>query len=90
MGVVMVASAHGRTSNALRVPTRFRYCDAVGTVVPETTIHSDSIQLSWCCRTCRRDWPITAEDQQLVERRQGLPDRRQEHAANVGTENHHS
>jgi hypothetical protein len=46
-----------------------------GTIVAETTISGGELSLTWCCRTCQREWPIAAEEQEL-ERRAGNPDTR--------------
>jgi hypothetical protein len=43
----------------------------------ETTITGGVAVLTWCCRTCGRDWLITSEDQ-LPERRMGARERRRE------------
>ena len=59
-----------------RVPKRCKRCGALGTVTAETTIARGSVRLTWCCRACTNEWPITRGEQQLLERRAGKPDRR--------------
>jgi hypothetical protein len=59
-----------------RVPARCKLCGAAGTVVAETTIARGSVRLTWCCRACENEWPITRGEQELVERRDGKSDRR--------------
>jgi hypothetical protein len=57
-----------------RVPAKCPHCQASGPIVPETTIKGDSVVMTWCCRTCSQEWPVTVRDQ--IERRTGQPDRR--------------
>ena len=57
-----------------RVPPLCPFCDATGTIVPETTVKAGNVVLTWCCKSCSKDWPITVEEQ--IERRKGGPDRR--------------
>jgi hypothetical protein len=52
-----------------RVPTRCRVCGALGTVNAETTITAGSVRLTWCCRACGHEWPITRGEQESTERR---------------------
>jgi hypothetical protein len=59
-----------------RLPAQCKYCAAAGTVTPEHTIKGDSVTLTWCCRRCGREWPITAAEQHAIDRRTGQPDRR--------------
>ena len=59
----------------LRVPERCKFCLTAGRVKPEQTITGSTVVLKWCCDACHQDWPVT-EDEQIAERRQGLPDRR--------------
>jgi len=43
----------------------------------ETTIERGLVRLTWHCRACSGEWPITrGETNQSTERRSGLPDRR--------------
>lgn len=51
-------------------------CAAIGSVVPEITIHGEAVVLTWWCQTCSHEWSVSPEEQQTVERRQGLPDSR--------------
>jgi hypothetical protein len=55
-----------------KVPKRCKLCGALGTVTPETTITRGSVRLTWCCRSCGNDWPIT-RGEQLIERHEGKP-----------------
>ena len=59
-----------------RRPAECVLCGAVGTVMPETTIHGDSVFLAWCCGKCQGEWPITPDELEAIERRRGLEDRR--------------
>jgi len=59
-----------------RVPKRCKLCGALGTVTPETTITRGSVRLTWCCRSCGNDWPITRGEQVVIERRGVKPHRR--------------
>ena len=59
-----------------RVPVRCKLCGALGSVTAETTITSGIVKLAWCCRVCNGEWPITRGEQELIERREGKPDRR--------------
>jgi hypothetical protein len=45
-------------------------------IVAETTISGGAVMLTWCCRACSHEWPITRGEQELIERREGKPDRR--------------
>jgi hypothetical protein len=66
------------------LPNRLRFhrpaecvlCGAVGTVMPDTTIHGDSVFLAWCCGKCHGEWPITPDELEAIERRSGLEDSR--------------
>jgi hypothetical protein len=42
--------------------------------VPGTTIQGNTVMMTWVCRACGQDRPITRGEQ--VERRRGQPDRR--------------
>ena len=57
-------------------PTECALCGAVETVMPETTIHGHSVFLAWCCGKCQGEWPITADELEVIERRHGLEDGR--------------
>jgi hypothetical protein len=65
------------TALRLRLIDRCPFCGAVRTVVPETTIKGESVLLTWCCRTCSREWPVTRAEYEASERRVTVPDRRQ-------------
>ena len=54
-------------SARFRLPERCKLCGAIGTVSRETTITRGVVFLSWCCRSCRGDWPITSEDEESRE-----------------------
>lgn len=58
----------------VQVPAQCVFCSAA-TVAAETTITGSVVLLSWCCRTCHRDWPMTVEDRE-PERRSDQYDRR--------------
>lgn len=60
----------------LRVPARCKFCGAAGMVRLETTVTGGSAVLSWCCRACQSEWPITRGEAAMRERRIGAPDRR--------------
>lgn len=64
------------TAVRFRIPSHCKWCGAAGTVKPETTISGGSVFLTWCCRGCSREWPITRGETQMVERRTGEPDTR--------------
>jgi hypothetical protein len=59
-----------------RIPAQCKLCGALGTVVPETTITGSVVRMTWCCRACQGEWPITRGEQQLIERRSNISDRR--------------
>jgi len=61
----------------LRLPERCRRCGALGAVRLESTITGNSVYLAWCCNACGFDWPISEQEQELVERRLAGIDRRQ-------------
>jgi transcription elongation factor Elf1 len=46
-----------------RVPPKCPFCGAVGTISPETTVQGNAVSVTWCCRTCGREWPITRAEQ---------------------------
>ena len=52
-----------------RLPPRCKLCGGIGTVRAETTIARGIVRLTWCCRACGREWPITRGEQQLMEPR---------------------
>jgi hypothetical protein len=51
-----------------RLPDRCKFCDALGTVTIEMTIVRGVTKRSWCCRGCRREWPLTARELKAFER----------------------
>jgi hypothetical protein len=60
-----------------RIPAECPVCAAIGSVVPEVTIHGESfVVLTWWCQTCSHEWLVSPEEQQTVERRKGFPDSR--------------
>jgi hypothetical protein len=58
-----------------RVPDRCPACGAQTSINLETTITGALVVLTWCCRTCSTQWPVTDADE-LPERRSGSPERR--------------
>jgi hypothetical protein len=58
-----------------RLPARCPFCGASGLIVPQTTITAGAVLLTWCCRPCKKEWPISAAEQE-PERRTGAPDTR--------------
>lgn len=52
-----------------RIPAQCTSCAAKGSVVAETMIQGESVMLTWLCRTCDHEWPITAEEQQVEQRK---------------------
>lgn len=60
---------------SFRLPPACGFCGAEGTIVPGTTVHGTAVMMTWVCRACGQDRPIT-RGEQLVERRSGQPDRR--------------
>ena len=59
---------------AVRIPTQCRFCDAAHSIVPEMTIAVGAVTLSWRCKVCGRDWPVTSAEEQAAEGRHNLPD----------------
>jgi hypothetical protein len=45
-------------------------------VVAETIITGGVARLIWCCRACKAEWPMTVQEQQLIERSDEKLDRR--------------
>jgi hypothetical protein len=60
----------------LRVPEACVECGVKGVVRFESTIHGESVILTWCCAACSHQWPATHDDHQQSERRVGLKERR--------------
>lgn len=58
-----------------QLPARCKFCGALGTVTPEMTIVHGVTVRTWCCRACRKEWPLTAGEIRAVERRQALSSR---------------
>ena len=59
----------------LLVPARCRFCDMTDSVVLETAVQGRTVALGWCCYACHKEWPVTAESQQ-IDRRASATDRR--------------
>ena len=51
-----------------RLPDRCKFCDALGTVTIEMTIVRGVTKRTWCCRGCRREWPLSARELKAFER----------------------
>jgi hypothetical protein len=64
-----------QTPVRFRLPSTCDFCQAKGTIVPGTTVQGSTVLLTWVCRACGRDRPMLRDEQQ-IERRIGLPDRR--------------
>ena len=64
------------TSVRYAVPQQCRFCETLGAVSLETTVHGRAVELTWCCRNCGRDWPVVPQEQVTTERRGGPADRR--------------
>lgn len=49
----------------LRFPTPLycKLCGALGTVAPETIIERGVVRMTWCCRACKAEWPVTPSEQ---------------------------
>jgi hypothetical protein len=58
-----------------RIPARCPFCGGSGLIVPQTTITAGAVLLTWCCRSCKTEWPISAAEQES-ERRSGDADTR--------------
>jgi hypothetical protein len=41
-----------------------------------STLRGQSVALSWYCRTCNHEWPVTAVEREYPERRMKRADRR--------------
>jgi hypothetical protein len=63
------------TPVGFRVPPHCRSCGAVGSVSPETTIERGLVRLTWCCRNCGYEWPITRGEEQHMKRGSRSPGR---------------
>jgi hypothetical protein len=57
-----------------RLPARCKSCHAVSTVTIERTVKGDTVLITWCCRLCSHEWPMS-EDDCVPDRRTGQPDR---------------
>lgn len=58
-----------------KVPLHCKSCGAIGSVSPETTIERGLVRLTWCCRSCGYEWPITqGEEERLRRRHRGTGD----------------
>ena len=64
------------TPGRFAVPPQCRFCETLGSVGLETTIHGRAVGLTWCCRSCGRDWPVLPQEQVKTGRRGGPADRR--------------
>ena len=62
----------------LRLPEECPYCHQSGGIQPQHTITGVLVILSWRCGRCEGEWPVTPDEQTLIERRSGLPDLRPE------------
>jgi hypothetical protein len=51
----------------LRLPDTCPECRVTGLVRPETTIHGQTVTLTWCCTNCGYEWPIAPEDEERAE-----------------------
>jgi hypothetical protein len=76
----MVRRADGTVSAVPRgflllVPEHCRKCEKSGSVTVETTLKGGVVALTWCCKSCNADWPVTPADH--IERRGGGADRRE-------------
>ena len=60
----------------LRVPSECKFCQTIGFVVPEVTIAAGIVSLTWCCRACSKEWPVSAAEQGIIDRRRVANDRR--------------
>ena len=62
----------------LRLPEECPHCRQSGGIQPQHTITGVLVILSWRCGRCEAEWPVTPDEQTLIERRTGLPDLRPE------------
>jgi hypothetical protein len=60
----------------LRRPEACPRCHDNGLVNLESTVSGRDVHLTWCCRGCSYEWPVTEGEQRLTERRSGREDRR--------------
>lgn len=63
----------------LHIPGICMFCAAVGRVTLETTVvMGDTLHLRWCCRRCRKEWPVTMQELRVADGRHDTPDRRKQ------------
>ena len=60
----------------LPVPEACPRCHAAGVIHLESTFQGGALYLSWCCRSCKYEWPVTNAEHESIEGRQGERDRR--------------
>ena len=58
------------------VPAQCVFCHAPGTVEVGMSIWKGAVARCWHCRTCERDWPLSPDEQEALNRRSGGADRR--------------
>jgi hypothetical protein len=63
-----------QTPVRFRLPAACDFCQARGTLVPGTTVQGSTVVLTWVCRECGQDRPITRGEEQAA-RRSGPPER---------------
>ena len=52
-----------RTPVSFRLPSACSFCEAKGTIVPGTTVKGTEVVMTWVCRQCGRDRPVTKGEQ---------------------------
>ena len=61
-------SAVPQTPVRFRLPAACDFCQARGTLVPGTTVQGSTVVLTWVCRECGQDRPITRGEEKAVPR----------------------
>jgi hypothetical protein len=61
---------------SLSIPPRCPQCGKTGSIELQHIVKGTSVLLTWACRSCETDWPVSRGEPHFVERRKAKPNRR--------------